>query len=60
MLQGKAGVANRDYAAQKAVLAKVDAGELPVAEAKAKARERVTAELTKAAAPAPAKAPAKA
>ncbi len=48
MLQGKASVANRDYAAQKAVLAKVDAGEVPVADVKSKARELVAAELARA------------
>jgi pyruvate-ferredoxin/flavodoxin oxidoreductase len=46
ILQSKAGVANKDYAAQKALLAKVDKGEIPLAEAKAKVRELLAAELT--------------
>jgi len=45
MLQGKAGLANRDYLAQKAFLAKVDKGEIPVADAKARVRELLAAEL---------------
>ncbi len=45
MLQGKAGVVNRDYAAQKAFLAKIDQGALPLAEAKARTRELFAAEL---------------
>ena len=45
MLQSKAGVTNKDYLAQKDFLAKVDKGEVPFAEAKAKARELFTAEL---------------
>jgi pyruvate-ferredoxin/flavodoxin oxidoreductase len=39
MLQGKAGVRNRDYLAQKAVLARLDKGELPMAEARVRIRE---------------------
>ena len=39
MLQSKAGVVNKDYLAQKALLKKVDAGELPLADLKAKTRE---------------------
>jgi pyruvate-ferredoxin/flavodoxin oxidoreductase len=45
MLQSKAGVANKDYLAQKAFLAKIDKGEIPLADAKARARELYTAEL---------------
>ncbi len=45
MLQSKAGVVNKDYTAQKSFLAKIDKGELPLADAKAKARELMTAEL---------------
>ena len=45
MLQSKAGVANKDYLAQKAFLAKLDKGEVQLAEAKAKAKELITAEL---------------
>ncbi len=39
ILQSKAGVVNKDYTAQKSFLAKIDKGELPLADAKAKARE---------------------
>jgi pyruvate-ferredoxin/flavodoxin oxidoreductase len=45
MLQSKAGVANKDYVAQKAILAKIDRGELPLAEAKARLRELLAAEM---------------
>jgi len=45
MLQSKAGVANKDYVAQKAFLAKIDQGELPLADAKARARELIAIEL---------------
>jgi pyruvate-ferredoxin/flavodoxin oxidoreductase len=41
MLQSKAGVANRDYAAQKAFLARVDKGEIPLADARARVRELI-------------------
>ena len=46
MLQSKAGVANKDYVAQKSFLAKIDKGELSLADAKLNTRERLTAELT--------------
>ena len=46
ILQSKAGVANKDYVAQKALLAKVDKGEIPLADAKAKVRDLLAAELT--------------
>ena len=45
MLQSKAGVVNKDYLAQKAFLAKLDKGELPLAEAKARVRELLAIEL---------------
>ena len=45
MLQSKAGVVNKDYAAQKAFLAKLDKGELPLADAKARTKELLAAEL---------------
>ncbi len=45
MLQSKAGVTNRDYLAQKALLAKIDRGEIPLAEARARVRELFAAEL---------------
>jgi len=46
MLQSKAGVTNKDYLAQKAFLAKIDKGEIPLADAKARVRELMAAELT--------------
>ncbi len=45
MLQSKAGVVNKDYLAQKALLKKVDSGEIPLADAKAKIHELFEAEL---------------
>jgi pyruvate-ferredoxin/flavodoxin oxidoreductase len=45
MLQSKAGVANRDYLAQKAFLAKIDQGEIALTEARARAAELYAAEL---------------
>jgi len=45
MLQSKAGVANKDYLAQKAILAKLDKGELPLADAKARVKELIATEL---------------
>ena len=42
MLQSKAGIANKDYAAQKAFLAKIDSGELPLAEARTQVRTLLT------------------
>ena len=45
MLQSKAGVVNKDYLAQKALLAKLDKGELQLAELQAKTRELFDAEL---------------
>ena len=47
MLQSRAGVVNKDYLAQKAFLAKVDKGEISLADAQAKTRELLTAELAK-------------
>jgi len=47
MLQSKAGVVNKDYLAQKALLKKLEAGELPLAELQSKTRELYTAELAK-------------
>jgi pyruvate-ferredoxin/flavodoxin oxidoreductase len=46
MLQSKAGVVNKDYAAQKVFLAKIDKGEVALADAKARTRELINAELT--------------
>src|SRR5690242_5043305 len=45
MLQSKAGVANKDYLAQKALLKKLDGGEVPLADAKSRIRELYSAEL---------------
>jgi len=45
MLQSKAGVANKDYLAQKALLKKLDAGQLPLADLQSKTRELYEAEL---------------
>lgn len=45
MLQSKAGVVNKDYLAQKALLAKVDKGEISAADAKAKTAELLAAEM---------------
>src|SRR5471032_2553348 len=47
MLQSKAGVVNKDYVAQKSLLAKLDKGELQLAELQAKTSELFKAELTK-------------
>ena len=45
MLQSKAGIVNKDYLAQKGFLAKIDKGEIPLADAKAKVRDLMAAEL---------------
>jgi pyruvate-ferredoxin/flavodoxin oxidoreductase len=45
MLQSKAGVANKDYLAQKALLKKIDGGQLPLADAQSKTSELFDAEL---------------
>ena len=45
MLQSKAGVTNKDYLAQKAFLAKVDKGEIPLADAKSRVRELFAVEV---------------
>ncbi|MGN6642654.1 MAG: 2-oxoacid:acceptor oxidoreductase family protein, partial [Verrucomicrobiota bacterium] len=47
MLQSKAGVVNKDYLAQKLLLAKLDKGELQLAELQAKTRELFNAEVAK-------------
>jgi pyruvate-ferredoxin/flavodoxin oxidoreductase len=47
MLQSKAGVVNKDYLAQKALLKKLDAGELTLAGVQSKPRELFEAELAK-------------
>ncbi|HET7104032.1 MAG TPA: hypothetical protein VFI20_08085, partial [Terracidiphilus sp.] len=45
MLQSKAGVVNREYQAQKAILAEVDAGKLPLTELLARGQELVKERL---------------
>ncbi len=45
MLQSRAGVENKDYAAQKALLAKVDGGEISLEDLRAKTKELYLAEL---------------
>ena len=45
MLQSKAGVVNKDYLAQKALLKKLDGGQLPLADAQSKTRELFDAEV---------------
>ena len=47
MLQSKAGVVNKDYQAQKALLSKLDKGELQLADVQAKTKELFDAELAK-------------
>jgi pyruvate-ferredoxin/flavodoxin oxidoreductase len=47
MLQSKAGLVNKDYLAQKALLAKLDKGELQLADVQSKTRELFDAELAK-------------
>ena len=47
MLQSKAGVVNKDYLAQKALLKKLDAGELPLSELQANTKALFEAELAK-------------
>jgi pyruvate-ferredoxin/flavodoxin oxidoreductase len=47
MLQSKAGIVNKDYLAQKALLAKVDASQLPLTELQANTRALFEAELAK-------------
>jgi hypothetical protein len=47
MLQSKAGVVNKDYQAQKALPAKLEKGELQLADVQAKTRELFDAELAK-------------
>jgi len=45
-LQSKAGIVNKEYAAQKAILAEVDAGKIPLAEFLANANEILKERLT--------------
>jgi pyruvate-ferredoxin/flavodoxin oxidoreductase len=50
MLQSRAGIVNKDYLVQKALLKKADAGELPAADLRSRARE-LSEEAMKALAP---------
>ena len=45
MLQSKAGVINKDYLAQKNILAKTDKGELPLPDLKSRTKEIYDAEF---------------
>jgi pyruvate-ferredoxin/flavodoxin oxidoreductase len=45
MLQSKAGIVNKEYAAQRAILAEVDSGKLPLAELFARGHELVKERL---------------
>jgi pyruvate-ferredoxin/flavodoxin oxidoreductase len=45
MLQSKAGIVNKDYAAQKGFIARIDKGEIALADAKSRVRELLAAEL---------------
>jgi pyruvate-ferredoxin/flavodoxin oxidoreductase len=47
MLQSKAGVASKDYQAQKVLLAKLDKGELQLADVQAQTKELFDAEVAK-------------
>jgi len=46
MLQSKAGIINQDYAVQRALLKKVDSGEISIADLRSKTQELLQAELT--------------
>jgi len=46
MLQSKAGIVNKEYAAQRELLAEVDSGKLPLAEFLASAHELLKERLT--------------
>jgi pyruvate-ferredoxin/flavodoxin oxidoreductase len=45
MLQSKAGVSNKDYLAQRALLAKIDKGEISLSDARGRAKELHGAEI---------------
>jgi len=47
MLQSRAGIVNKDYLAQKAFLARMDKGEISLADAQTKTAELINAELAK-------------
>jgi pyruvate-ferredoxin/flavodoxin oxidoreductase len=46
MLQSKAGIVNKEYAAQKAILADVDAGKIPLDDFLANAHEMLKERLS--------------
>ena len=46
LLQSKAGIVNKEYAAQKALLAEVESGKLPLEEFLSHAHELLTERLT--------------
>jgi pyruvate-ferredoxin/flavodoxin oxidoreductase len=46
MLQSKAGIVNKEYAAQRAILADVDAGKIPVEEFLSHAREMLNEKVS--------------
>jgi len=46
MLQSKAGIVNKEYAAQRALLAEVDSGKLPLPEFLAHGHELLSERLT--------------
>lgn len=51
MLQSRAGIVNKDYLAQKALLKKADAGEIPIADLRARPRDFVQTAAAPVAAP---------
>jgi pyruvate-ferredoxin/flavodoxin oxidoreductase len=53
MLQSRAGIVNKDYAAQKALLKEVDAGKISVADLQSRTRELVQSAANGTLAPAP-------
>ena len=52
MLQSRAGITNKDYLAQKALLKEVDSGKLAITELQARTRELFQATLKSLSAPA--------
>ena len=45
MLQSKAGIVNKDYLAQRAFVAKLDKGEISLADARSRVRDLIAVEL---------------
>ncbi|MGZ5545421.1 MAG: hypothetical protein ACXWIU_12165, partial [Limisphaerales bacterium] len=58
MLQSRAGIVNKDYLAQKALLKRADAGEIPVSDLRSNIRELIKTAATPPTNPAPAPAAA--